>query len=225
MLCCGRSMSVLALHCFRRHWVHCKTLSVNGYFKVATTAFVILTVKLWDVCRRVSERSFSLSSSTTILSTREESDLEIAILFFCHLLTTYLFMPLQQHGAAVVRGSLEASVDIFHQQVHSSSVQWAHRLLDVTALETAQHFDHQHLCSVLHTQTTHIGGRCISNTMGLKVTAPICWLCLNRKMCWKTQCQHRGLCTTYKRRMTVQKLHPSLKVWGLKQDLQTREPS
>lgn len=77
-------------------------------------------------------------------------------------------MPLQQHGTAVVRGSLEASVDIFHQQVHSSSVERAHGLLDVTALETAQHFDHQHLRSVLHTQTTHIGGQYISSDIGLK---------------------------------------------------------
>lgn len=58
-------------------------------------------------------------------------------------------MPLQQHSAAVVWGFLKAFVDVFHQQVHSSFVQWAHSLLYVTALKAAQHFDHQQLGSLL----------------------------------------------------------------------------
>lgn len=71
----------------------------------------------------------------------------------------HLFVPLQQHGAAVVRGSLEASVDVLHQQVHAGLVQGAHRLLDVAALEAAHHFDHQQLRSVLRAPNTHVNGK------------------------------------------------------------------
>lgn len=69
------------------------------------------------------------------------------------ILTTYLFMPLQQHSAAVVGGLLKASVDVFHQQVHSSFVQWGHSLLYVTALKAAENSHHQQLCSLLNTHT------------------------------------------------------------------------
>lgn len=58
-------------------------------------------------------------------------------------------MPLQQYSTTVVRGLLKASVDVFHEQIHSCFVQRAHGLLYVTALEAAQHFDHQLLCSLL----------------------------------------------------------------------------
>lgn len=65
----------------------------------------------------------------------------------------YLLVPLQQHGAAVVRGSLEAPVDVLHQQVHPRAVQRRHCLLDVAALKTAQHPHRQQLRSLLHTHT------------------------------------------------------------------------
>lgn len=65
----------------------------------------------------------------------------------------YLLVPLQQHGAAVVRGPLEAPVDVLHQQVHAGAVQRSHCLLDVSALKAAQHPDHQQLRPLLHTHT------------------------------------------------------------------------
>ena len=71
-----------------------------------------------------------------------------------YISTAYLFVPLQQHSAAVVRGFLEASVDVFHQQVHSCFVQWSNSFLYVTALKTAQHSDHQQLSSVLQREDT-----------------------------------------------------------------------
>lgn len=75
-----------------------------------------------------------------------------------------LFVPLQQHSTAVIRRFLEASVYVFHQQVHSSSVQRAHSLLYVTALKAAQHPHHQQLGPLLHTHRHTQGQR-----MGLTV--------------------------------------------------------
>ena len=61
----------------------------------------------------------------------------------------YLLVPLQQHSAAVVGGLLEARVDVLHEQVYATAVQSLNSLLYVTALEAAQHPQHQRLCPIL----------------------------------------------------------------------------
>lgn len=61
----------------------------------------------------------------------------------------YLFVPLQQDRAAVFWRPLEAFVDVFHQQVHAVFVERLHAFLDVTALEGAEHLQHQTLRTVL----------------------------------------------------------------------------
>lgn len=66
----------------------------------------------------------------------------------------YLFMPLQQDGAAVFWRPLEAFVDVFHQQVYAVLVEWLHAFLDVTALKGAEHLQHQTLCTILGRQKT-----------------------------------------------------------------------
>ena len=52
-------------------------------------------------------------------------------------------MPLQQDCTAVLRRPLEALVDVLHEQVHPVLVQRLHPLLDVTALEGAQHLENE----------------------------------------------------------------------------------
>lgn len=104
----------------------------------------------WDIKTLVAQSEFKLSGGKSTVS---------------HLLP-HLFMPLQQHGAAVVRGLLKASVDVLHQQVHPCFVQRADGFLYVAALKAAHHLDHQQLCSLLHTHT-HIQClwlNCWSNT-------------------------------------------------------------
>lgn len=61
----------------------------------------------------------------------------------------YLFVPLQQDRAAVLWRPLEAFVDVFHQQVHAVFVERLNAFLDVTALEGAEHLQHQTLRTVL----------------------------------------------------------------------------
>ena len=58
-------------------------------------------------------------------------------------------MPLQQHRAAVLRRLLEALVDVLHEQVHPALVQRLHPLLDVTALEGAEHLENETLRPLL----------------------------------------------------------------------------
>lgn len=58
-------------------------------------------------------------------------------------------MPLQQDAAAVLRGPLEALVDVLHEQVHAAPVQGLDGLLDVAALEGAEHLQDQDLGTFL----------------------------------------------------------------------------
>lgn len=58
-------------------------------------------------------------------------------------------MPLQQDRAAVFWWSLEAFVNVFHEQVHAIFVQGLHSFLYVTALKRREHLQDQPLGSIL----------------------------------------------------------------------------
>lgn len=60
-------------------------------------------------------------------------------------------MPLQQHRAAVVRGALEAFVDVLHQQVDAVLVQRLHRLLDIVGFERDEHLQDDTFSAILPT--------------------------------------------------------------------------
>ena len=58
-------------------------------------------------------------------------------------------MPLQQHGAAVVRGALEAFVNVLHEEVHTVLVQGLHGLFNVVGFKGDEHLQDNAACPIL----------------------------------------------------------------------------